>query len=391
MDAGKQSTQTVLRVFCSYAHEDHAFSRQLRTALAGLERLGVVESWSDADIGAGREWDKSVREELERADVIVFLVSYECCASDYVMEVEYPRAIERARAEGAEIIPLVVTEVDYKGTPFAKLDPRVKFKQTIRPIERWRPRRAAFAELSREIRQLAESRPVSSARAAPPSLPYGFWSPERRDVVVGRRGAIDAVSSALRDHGDAIVALVGNGGVGKTTIALEYTWQHAADYDLVAWLRAENPVTLAGDYVQMAKRLGIASTDQEGAKAGFRRWLEENDRWLIVFDNAADHTMMREYLPDAVGGHVVITSREHGWSDLATEIDVDRLPRDDAADLLRELTGDRDAVAAAELADLLEGRPLALQDAAAAVNETRISLRAYVDTNRPRLSAVQVP
>src|SRR5690349_18716965 len=116
MSATEERARTPLRIFCSYAHEDYSFCEQLRTALSGLRNLGLVESWSDRDIRAGREWDPEIRQQLDDADVIVFLVSYECCDSEYIMNFEYPRAVERQKTQGAEIIPLVITDVDYPGT-----------------------------------------------------------------------------------------------------------------------------------------------------------------------------------------------------------------------------------------------------------------------------------
>jgi hypothetical protein len=364
----------------------------LYKSLAGLRRLGLVEVWRDEDIKAGSNWDSLIRDELERADVIVFLVSYDCCDSDYLMEVEFERAMAR-RAEGVEIIPLVVTYVDYRGTPFGQLEGRVKLEQEILPVEQWQPQKVAYGLVAQEIRKIAEARAAGTptdregTRTVPPSVPRGFWAPERRDLVVGRTHSIGSLASVLRrDPEQRVVALVGNGGVGKTTIALEYAWQYAGDYDLVAWLRAEDRATLAWDCGRMATHIGIAATDLNDAKASFRQWLAINDRWLIVFDNAVDLAAVRECLPPDISGHVVITSRNRGWAELAVEQDVGRLSADYAADMLRQLTGDTDAAAAAELADLLECLPLALHDAAAAVKEQRTSLRSYIAEHQSRLA-----
>jgi hypothetical protein len=384
MSATEEKARKPLRVFCSYAHEDHDFCRQLVRSLSGLRQLGYVEVWSDDDIGAGREWDPEIRQQLEEADVIVFLVSYACCDSDYIIGVEYKRAMERRREGGAEIIPFVVTDVDYAGTPFARLNGRVKFKGNPLAVDLWDSPHTPFKEVAKEIRRLYEAQ--AAERPAGPALPVGFWAPERREHVVGRQGLIDELGAALRGLDRGSVALVGGGGVGKTTIALEYAWQHAQEYGLVAWLHAEDETTLTADYVEMAARVGVAATDRDEAKAFFRQWLATHAGWLIVFDNAVSADAVRECLPERIRGHVVITSRERGWWQLAAELPVDRLPQDDAVTLLRDLTGDPDNAAAAEIADLLRGIPLALNDAAQAVKEGT-SLRAYLEENRRRLTA----
>ena len=54
-----------------------------------------------------------------------------------------------------------------------------------------------------------------------------------------------------------IQAITGLGGVGKTQLALEYTYQHMADYETVWWVKSEEPATLAADYASLAAKLDL--------------------------------------------------------------------------------------------------------------------------------------
>ena len=392
MSQAGESRQHPLQVFVSYSHKDYKFSKELCDSLASLRRQGLIDVWWDERISAGDEHHSVIRRELESADVVVFLISAACIASDYVMNVEFPLAVQR-KAAGIEIIPLVVRDVDYEGTEFRDLNPRVKVEQQLRAIERWKLRATAWAAITKEIRELAESRTnhgplVAEQRAGETSTALRRPGLPPRRELTGRAEVIDFLASALRWREDGgVVALVGSGGIGKTTIAVEYAWRYLSDYDRVVWLGAESAATLAWDCGRTAAELQIPALDESDARAGLRQWLATNDRWLVVFDNATDPSAVEALLPPSVRGHVVITSREDGWSAIATEIRVDQLPPVQAADLLMSLTGDRDHPAAIELAELLNGLPLALKDAAAAMHEQQLSLRGYLDANASRLVA----
>ena len=142
---------------------------------------------------------------------------------------------------------------------------------------------------------------------------------------------------------------MGLGGVGKTQLAVEYAHRHHADYDLVWWLRAEQPATLAGDFAALAAPLGLPEKDapeQAAAVAAVRAALLRRTRWLLVFDNAETPAALAPYLPHATGGHVLITSRDPNWGRVAQTLKVETWSPETAAEFLGKRFPREDAAAA---------------------------------------------
>ena len=181
------------------------------------------------------------------------------------------------------------------------------------------------------------------------------------------------------------VALTGLGGVGKTSVAVEYVYQRHADYDLVWCVNGEQQASLLADLAALAGQLGLAAgAPQEAQVAALRGWLEHHQRWLLVLDNLEDPQQVVELLPRSATGQVVITSRAGvGWERLATVLPVDVLAPADAAGLLLTRTGETGPApeaAATTLAATLGGLALALEQAGAYVASTgTITLAGYAE------------
>jgi hypothetical protein len=204
---------------------------------------------------------------------------------------------------------------------------------------------------------------------------------------------LDSLTAALERGGTAAVTQVlqGGGGVGKTALAVEYAYRQRARFDTVWWVRAQGPTTLVTDYTDLAIALGMAEAgqaDQQVAAIAVRRWLEDHDRWLLIFDNAEapdTSTGLEAPLHDVVGllpqvvhGQVLVTSRDARWEQHVTLTRLEVFTPDEAVAFLVTRSGSSGERAAGAVAELLGWLPLALEQAGAYLQETRIPLSAYL-------------
>ena len=139
-----------IEVFYSYAHEDEALIRELRTHLSILKREGLIREWYDRDITAGAEWKGQIDQHLNVAGVILLLISADFLASDYCYDVEMTRTLERHGQGEARVIPVILREVEgWQRAPFGKLQ---SLPTDGKPVTSWNIRDEAFANVARGIR-----------------------------------------------------------------------------------------------------------------------------------------------------------------------------------------------------------------------------------------------
>ncbi len=108
-------------LFFSYSHRDETLRDELEKHLSTLRRQGIITTWHDRRIGAGREFDQEISQHLEEADIILLLVSPDFLASDYCYEKEMTRALERHKSGEARVIPVILRPCDWHDAPFGKL------------------------------------------------------------------------------------------------------------------------------------------------------------------------------------------------------------------------------------------------------------------------------
>jgi hypothetical protein len=211
----------------------------------------------------------------------------------------------------------------------------------------------------------------------------------RNPNFTGREGILKALRLALTSGEPAAwkQAITGMGGVGKTQLAVEYIYRHMADYRVIWWIRSEELTTMAADYACLAVDLNLPekdSTDQTEIAKAVKRWLEHNQGWLLIFDNAQNPGEIRNYLPLGGAGHVIITSRNPLWGGVAKRLPARVFDRAESIEFFCKRTGQEDKKAADALADVLGDLPLALEQAGAYIETTGIKLTEYQELFQSR-------
>ncbi|PSR16564.1 serine/threonine protein kinase [filamentous cyanobacterium CCP3] len=143
-----------LRLFFSYSHKDDLLREQLETHLKLLQRQGLIQPWHDRRILPGDDWAGEIDDNLNRADIILLLVSADFMASDYCYDIEMKRAMERHESGEARVIPIILRPVDWRGTPFNKLS---WLPQNGEPVVQWENRDAAWLNVETGIKRVVES------------------------------------------------------------------------------------------------------------------------------------------------------------------------------------------------------------------------------------------
>jgi internalin A len=106
-------TQNPKKVFLSYSHKDEAYRERLEIHLSMLKREGHIDAWHDRKIQAGDDWNQQIEENLRQADVIIFMLSPDFLASDYIWNKELKIAQERLkRKEAVTLVPILLRHCD---------------------------------------------------------------------------------------------------------------------------------------------------------------------------------------------------------------------------------------------------------------------------------------
>lgn len=122
------------KVFVSYSKADTQHLAKLENHLSLLKRNGTIDTWNCRKLLPGEKWDGKIKKELEEADLILFLVSDDFLATDYIWDVEIKRAIERDNDpnDSVRVIPIIVRACDWEDSPLGIYNTAPKKAEVIK-------------------------------------------------------------------------------------------------------------------------------------------------------------------------------------------------------------------------------------------------------------------
>lgn len=385
--------------FISHAGRDRAWGEWVAWQLIQTGYAVELDVW---DWAAGQNFIMKISDALDRADRVVALFSTAYFdSSRYTTEEWSASVLHMAGMAYGRLLPLRVEEMSADQIPAVLRPLLYRDLFGLEEVEARRVLLEAVAPPSRpDVKPSFPGRRSSPALSGlggfeprmPGSMPRVWNLPPRNPGFTGRDHHLLAIRDRLLAGDRAVVqALHGMGGIGKTQLAAEYAYRFAGDYDIVWWIAAEHSALIADQVAALGVDLnGVPSgADTSSAARAVLAQLRSLPRWLLVFDNATSAEDVAPWLPGSAVGHVLITSRQSGWDEIAAPVEIDVFARAESTALLRDrvlwLTAADDADL---LAEALGDLPLGIVQAASYLRETGIPASEYRDLLDTRAAQV---
>lgn len=241
-----------------------------------------------------------------------------------------------------------------------------------------------------------ESRQLLDASLTAPIPLWGVpFSPN--PFFTGRRAVLQHLHQLLFERRGETTrrtcALSGLAGMGKTQTAIKYAEKHTLDYTAIFWANAETEESLLGSFAALARQLKLPveyTQKQEDVVAQVLDWLTAHKDWLFIFDNVEEQALVQRFIPASNHGSCLFTTRLPTLGTLALCLPLQFLSLKESMQLLFHRTGTQrlsqpsapisaeEAMAAREIATIMDGLPLALDQAASYIEEAQCQFTGFL-------------
>jgi len=388
--------------FISYADADRTWAEWIAWQLEEAGYSTVLQAW---DIRPGSNFVLEVDQATQEAERTIAVLSPEYLNGSYT-KAEWAAAFRRdPTGEQGLLLPIHVRECKHQLTgllgsiAYIDLvgldDMSLACEALLKGVQLERAKPAAQPGFPAGAPHSQPEQP-----RFPGAFPHAWTVPyQRNPFFTGREEVLKNLYDSLR-IGKAVAvvqprALSGLGGVGKTQTAVEYAYRYYSDYpEAILWARADTREGLVANFVAIAYELHLPEgevQDQNLVVDAVKRWLKEHANWLLILDNVEDLTMVKSFIPPAYRGHILLTTRMQATGEVARGVEIEQMePEEGALFLLRRASilapdallaaaSEADKMRAHKISQVMDGLPLALDQAGAYIEETGCSLSDYLD------------
>lgn len=372
--------------FISYNSADRTWAEWIAWQLEEVGYTVYVQAW---DFRPGSNFIVEMQGAAVEAACTIVVLSPDYLAASFTRPEWAAAFAHGTTSEKGALLPVRVRECDIKGllhsivyVDLFKLDESSAKRALLDAVNRGRAKPEQQPGYPGEL-------PTTRACKShfPGAMPPVWNIPHLRNAnFTGREEELAELRASLfpGETGAHVSpqAIHGLGGIGKTQLAVEYAYRHSADYDVVWWLRSEDPTRLASDYALLAAGLDLQEKDEAEQRVvveAVRKWLSQNRGWLLVFDHAENMNSVRDYLPRSSEGHIIVTSRNPNWKGVAKPLSLLALPPEEAIEFLLKRTGHQDDATAEKLAEAIGRLPLALEQVGAYIEASHCTIQHYLE------------
>ena len=227
-----------------------------------------------------------------------------------------------------------------------------------------------------------------------------FQIPKRNRCFCGRETELETIATHLKStkNGCAESAICGLGGVGKTSLAVEFLWRQKEQEKYaggIFWISGENNNLFQISLSDMARQIGTLEKEFSNSLSKTLEWLARREKlWCLVIDNLDELEMSTDmqklltgHWKQAARGHIIITTRREA-TEVGEETGIEEnfcvelkcLTEEEGIQFLRMRTGNakEEGSDIRELVKELGGLPLALDQAAAYIRWVGQPIKEYV-------------
>lgn len=211
---------------------------------------------------------------------------------------------------------------------------------------------------------------------------------DKKYPFVGRETMIKDISVNLNDKSKGnVLYLTGTGGFGKTRLACEYAIRTKLEYSSGTYfIHALSEDNIYAEMIRFAHSKSLLShediKDRPAVYSIISKWMKEHDNWLFILDNVENNLHIKDIIELFSGEqpwgkrHFIITTRNKNSS--KPHIQLKPFTKEESDALFFAVTQKEPDQYSARLTELLGGHPLAVEQAASYIANSKISYQACV-------------